>query len=204
MIWNQRSFVRLALVSIIFLSAVSVSAQQEADMPDMTPEMETEMMAWMQLAQPGEHHKHLAPFVGSWKGDVTMWMGPGAEPMKEQSLAEVEWIMGGRYLQWKQTGEFGGMPYESLVIEGYNNGDKRYEAMGMDNFGTLILFFTGSCSDDGKSRKMKSRFSDPIAGGFIDYRTEYRWVDDDHFTFTSYMNKGDGEFKNSEISFERQ
>ena len=204
MIRRRQLFLCLALLSFVFLSAVSASAQQEADMPDMTPEMETEMMAWMQLAQPGEHHKHLAPFVGSWKGEITMWMGPDTEAMKNQSLAEVEWILGGRYLQWKQTGDFGGMPYESLTVEGYNNGDKRYEAIGMDNFGTLVLFYTGSCTDDGKSRKMATEFSDPIAGGVIKYRSEYQWVDDDHFTFTAYMNKGDGEFKNVAISFERQ
>lgn len=195
---------RAAIALLVLCLPAAATAQQETEMPEMTPQMEAEMVAWMQLAQPGEHHKHLAPFVGRWKGEVTMWMGPGADPMTEQSIAEVAWILGGRYLEWKQTGNFGGMPYESLTIEGYNNGEKRYESMAMDNFGTLILFFKGSCSDNGKSRKMASQFADPVAGGVIKYRSEYRWVDDDHFTYTAYMDKGSGEFKNVVIAYERQ
>ncbi len=80
-------------------------------MPAMTPEMQAEMAAWMKLAQPGDHHKHLAPFVGSWKGEVTMWMGPDQAPMIEESEADVRWLMGGRFLQWQQTGSFGDMPF---------------------------------------------------------------------------------------------
>ncbi len=201
---RSRTIIAATAIGLLLLVAIPASAEQDAAMPEMTPEMEAEMMAWMQLAQPGEHHKHLAPFVGSWKGEATMWMGPDMEPITEQSVVEVEWILGGRYLEWKQTGEFGGMPYEGLTIEGYNNGDKRYESIGMDNFGTLILFYEGSCADDGRSRNMTSQFADPVAGGVIKYRTEYRWVNDDHFTFTAYMDKGSGEFKSAAISYTRQ
>lgn len=195
---------RAAVVALVLCLATVATAQQEPDMPEMTPQMEAEMVAWMQLAQPGPHHQHLAPFVGKWKGEVTMWMAPDTAPILEESLAEVDWIMGGRFLQWKQTGEFGGMPFEGLTIEGYNNGEQRYESIWMDNFGTLILFYTGSCSDDGKSRKMATQFADPVAGGVIKYRGEYTWVDDDHFTYSAFMDKGEGEFKNVVITFERQ
>ena len=43
-----------------------------------------------------------------------------------------------------------------------------------------------------------------VAGGTVGYRTEYKWVDEDHFTYTAYMDKGDGEFKNMVITYERQ
>jgi len=179
-------------------------AGQEGDQPAMTPEMMAEMEAWMKLAQPGEHHQHLAPFVGRWKGLVKMWMAPGAEPMENEAEAEAALIMGGRFLEWRNSGSFGGMPFEGRAIEGYNNGSKRYESTWMDSFGTLILFFTGSCSNDGKSREMTTRFDDPVVGGTISYRTEYTWVDADHFIYTAFMDKGDGEFKNMEIRYSRK
>ncbi len=103
-----------------------------------------------------------------------------------------------------QTGKFGGMPFESMAIEGYNNGDGRYESIWLDNFGTILLFFTGSCSEGGKNRQMITKFADVVAGGTVDYRTEYQWIDKDHFTYTAFMNKGDGEFKNLVITYERQ
>jgi hypothetical protein len=186
------------------LLSIPALAQEEGETPAMTPEQQAEMMAWMELAAPGSHHAHLAPFVGTWKGKVQMWMGPDAPEMTEESLVEVAWVMGDRFLEWKHTGFFGGMPYEARALEGYNNGEKRYESTWADNFGTLILFFEGSCSDDGKSREMSTEFNDVIAGGTMKYRTEYLWIDEDQFTYTGYMDKGDGEFKNMLITYERQ
>jgi hypothetical protein len=166
--------------------------------------MQAEMEAWMKVAQPGPHHERMKAFEGRWKGDVTMWMGPGAEAMKETSTAEAKWILGGRFLVWKNTGKFGDMPFEGMAIEGYNNGDQRYESVWMDNFGTLMMFFTGSSSDNGRRREMKSQFKDIMSGKMFDYRTVYEWLDADNFTYTAYMDKGNGEFKNLVIHYTRQ
>jgi hypothetical protein len=200
---NTRITVSFAVLACALLS-ISAVAQEEGEMPAMTPEQQKEMMVWMEAAQPGQHHEHLAPFVGTWKGKVQMWMTPDAPEMTEESLTEAAWIMGGRYLEWKHTGNYGGMPYEARAIEGYNNVDKRYESMWIDNFGTLVMYFKGSCSDDGKSREMSSQFTDAVTGGTFKYRVEYRWIDKDHFTYTGYMDKGDGEFKNVLVTYERQ
>lgn len=202
---SQRIALLVAVAAAVAMGSSGWSAaDQGEELPGMTPEMQAEMAAWMKLALPDAHHRHLAPFVGSWKGEVTMWMAPDGPPMVEESLAEVEWILGGRFLEWRTTGDFGGMPYEGRAIEGFNNGEDRYESMWIDNFGTLILYFTGSCSDEGTTREMTTRFADPVAGGTITYRTVYSWTDDDHFTYTAYMDKGDGEFKNMVIRYSRQ
>ena len=194
-----------ALFLIVTATAFAVQAGTEkASEPAFSPEMEAEMAAWMELAKPAEHHEHMAPYVGSWKGKVSMWMAPDAPPMINESQAEVRWILGGRFIEWTHSGDFAGMPFEGLAIEGYNNGDKRYEATWMDNFGTLILYYTGSCSNGGKTREMTTQFKDPMKGVMIDYRSVYTWQDADHFTFTAYMDNGEGEFKSMEIVWERQ
>ena len=41
-------------------------------------------------------------------------------------------------------------------------------------------------------------------GGTVRYRTVYQWIDGNRFTYTAYMDRGDGEFKNLEISYSRQ
>ena len=187
---------------ILVAGAGQVPAQE--DMPEMTPEVQAEMQAWMKLAQPGEHHEHLAPFVGKWKGAVEMWMEPAGEPIKNENMAEASWIMSGRFLVWEQTGDFGGMPWEGMAIEGYNNGDQRYESTWIDNFGTLMLPFQGTCSNNGKSRVMTSEFNDVVAGGTIQYKGVYTWIDEDHFTYEAFMDKGEGEFRNLIITYERQ
>ncbi len=201
---QHRSPFKTVVVTAIIIAVSAFASAQEGDAPAMSPEVMAEMEMWMKLAQPAGHHEHLAAMVGTWDGEVQMWMAPGTEPMMETSTAEAEMIMGGRYLSWIHTGNFGDMPYEGMAIEAYNNGDKRYESVWIDNFGTLILYFEGSCTDDGRSRDMATSFSDPMTGGSIGYRSEYRWVDDDHFTYTTYMDKGDGELKNAVITYTRR
>ncbi len=200
---DGRNLMCLVVFCLMIVTGADLASAQEG-MPEMTPEMQAEMASWMKLAQPGEHHAHLASFAGQWKGAVEMWMEPGAEPMRNEAIAEVSWILGGRFLVWEQTGDFGGMPWEGMIIEGYNNGDQRYEATWIDNFGTLMLPFEGQCSNNGKSRAMNTEFNDVVAGGTVQYKGVYTWVDEDHFTFEAFMDKGEGEFKNLKIVYARQ
>lgn len=199
-----KRFVHSLFAFGLAMTCGTFAAIAQEGQPEMTPEMQAEMEVWMNLAQPGEHHEHMDPYVGRWKGAVRMWMAPDAEPMLNESLAEVSWILGGRFLGWKHTGDFGGMPFEARALDAFNNGDDRYEMTWADNFGTLIVFYTGSCTDDGKSRVMNTQFNDPIKGGTIQYKTVYTWIDNDHFNYEAFMDKGDGEFKNLEIAYARQ
>jgi len=169
------------------------------DMPEMSEDAQASMNAWLELASPGEHHEHLAPYVGKWKSDLTMWVEPGAETMSETAEAEAHFILGGRFLEWTHRGTFGGMTYEARQLDAYNNGSKRYEASWADNFGTLILHYTGQCDGDGKVRTMHTEFADPMGGGPISQRAVYTWQDEDHWVYESYMTQGDAEFKNMEI-----
>ena len=195
-------------VTIACLLSLSTSqianARQEGGEPQMSPEAQAEMAAWMKLAQPGEHHKHLAPFEGKWKSQIKMWMGPGSEPMDNEAVAEAHWVMDGRFLEWTYSGEFAGSPYLGRGFDGYNNGDERYETVLFDNFGTLFVLYKGACSDDGKSRTMNGEFSNPMTGGKIQQRGVYTWIDDDHFKYEMYTTMDDEEYKNMEMLYERQ
>ena len=191
----------LALV-FLFAPLFANGAQEGAE---MSAEQMAEMDAWMKLAQPGEHHQHLDKYVGTWDLAVTFWMGPDAEPMSSPpGRAEVSWILGGRFLEWKNTGDFGGMPFEGRAFDGYSYLDTEYQSVWFDNFGTLLLNYTGDCSDDGESRVMKAQFKNPTTGGTIHNRVVYTWQDADHFTYESYMKEGDLEHQNMEVKYSRK
>jgi hypothetical protein len=55
-----------------------------------------------------------------------------------------------------------------------------------------------------ETREMTTTFADVVSGGTVDYRTEYRWIDNDHFTYVAFMDRGDGQFQNVRIDYERQ
>src|SRR5690606_1247386 len=46
----------------------------------------------MKHATPGEGHKALEPFVGSWNARVTMWMDPSQPPIEADGVMENRWI----------------------------------------------------------------------------------------------------------------
>ena len=93
----------IVAVTILVTPLVSTASAQEPDLPQMSEGAKAEMNAWMELRNPGEHHKHLEAFVGSWTSEVTMWMEPGAEPMTETAETEIQFILGGRYLEWNHS-----------------------------------------------------------------------------------------------------
>ena len=199
---NWRSPARVMSFGIAVMLCVGIVAT--AQEPEMTAEMQAEMAGWMALAEPAEHHEHLAAYAGKWKTQIKMWMAPGAEPMLTESAAEAKWIFDGRFLEWHHSGDFMGSPYSGMGIDGYNNADKRYESVLLDNFGTLIVFYTGGCSNDGKVREMRGSFTNPTAGSVIEQRNVFSWIDDDHFKLESFMQMGDEEYKQLEMLYERQ
>ncbi len=198
----RTSAILFLTASLLILSAGMVLAGDEQE-PAMSDAAMAEMAAWAKLAEPGEHHEHLGRYVGHWNGTIKMWMEPGAEPMVNTTTASVKMILGGRFLKWHHKGEFDGQPFEGMGIDGYDNGGGEYQSTWQDNFGTLIIYTTGHCSDDGKMRESSGSFDNPMSGGKIKMRTTLEWKDDDHFTYSSYMDYGEGEAKNMEIQFGR-
>src|SRR5690554_4478294 len=74
----------------------------------------------MKHATPGEGHKALKPFVGSWNARVTMWMDPSQPPIEADGVMENRWIHGGRFLEQRYTGEFMGEKFEGRGYIGFN------------------------------------------------------------------------------------
>lgn len=128
--------------------------------PGFTPEM---MKACMDAATPGPMHELMAKGVGTWKGTSTMWMAPGTEPIKTESLATVKNILGGRFNTLEVKGEFPGMgPFEGFAISGYDNVSKKFYMTWADNFGTGMMIGTGEISSDHSTITWDLTFNCPV------------------------------------------
>src|SRR5208282_2748560 len=93
---------------------------------------EAAMMAqMMELAKPGENHKILEKFVGSWTYTVKYWPGgTNVPPMESSGTASTKAEMGGRYFisqnhgKMQMPGPDGSMnsvDFEGMAVEGYDN-----------------------------------------------------------------------------------
>ena len=140
--------------------AQEAKAKPEANAPAMSPEME----AYMKAAAPGENHKLLEAWVGTWKADIKMWMAPGAEPMLSKGTAVFKMIYGGRYLQGEFTGDWMGQPFTGMELMGYDNVQKKFIGFWIDNGSTWFMTSVGTVDKDKKTFRMSGTMLDPMTG----------------------------------------
>jgi hypothetical protein len=164
---------------------------------------QAEMKAWTDYMTPGEVHKTMAKWDGSWKGDVTMWMQPGAPPMKSTSTAVNKMIMGGRYQESRHTGTMMDMPFEGISTLAWDNARKVFVSTWIDNMGTGVMYMEGTWSAANKSIALKGKTTDPMTGKEMDIRETFTIVDDNTQKMEMFCKQDGKEFKTMEIVFTR-
>src|SRR5689334_13144499 len=119
----------LLSVAALLAGPLSWAEDKKAEPPDEKAYIE----AMMKAGTPGEQHKQLAALAGSWDVSVKMWLDPTKEPGESKAGSETQVIMGGRYVEEKVTGDFGGMTFLGQGLFGYDNLQKKYTYTWIDN-----------------------------------------------------------------------
>ncbi len=207
--WSSRTVLVGSILGLLLAAGMGTALGQK-DSPGTAgqPSQDEMMKQMMDLATPGEVHKDLGRLVGTWRTTNKMWMGPG-EPTVTNGSSTYKWVLGGRYLQSQHTGDFGGMPFEGMGIDGYDNAQKEYFSLWFDNMGTGFMSLKGRPSADGKGLTFSGTSFDPMQMREVKVREEIRWLDANKYTFTMFMDMPgpDGkpqETKVMEITSERQ
>jgi hypothetical protein len=198
-IGHRAGLAAIAAVLVACSAFAADPAKESRDVPPMDP---AQMEAWMKASTPGDQHKKLSFFLGDWKASNTMWM-EGSE-MKSEGSAHYEWALGGRYMISKHTGNFGGMPFEGMGIDGYDNVNKEFFSVWMDNMGTGYMLSKGKESADGKSVTFIGSTKDPMTGKMVEHRMVSTITGPDTSKFEMWMTpSGEKETKAMEILYTR-
>src|SRR5512132_4066810 len=78
------------------------------------PDEKAMMEMMMKAATPGEQHKKLDAFAGTFDAKLKMWMDPSKPPEESTGTAESKWVLGNRYLEQHYEGSFMGQPFSGL------------------------------------------------------------------------------------------
>jgi hypothetical protein len=159
------------------------------------------MMAYM---TPGEIHQMMGKSAGTWSGAITMWMKPDQPPVSMTGEAKAEMILGGRYLQVKNTGNMMGMPFEGVGVTGYDNAKKVFVNSWIDNFGTGMMYLEGTWDAQNKTINFTGKMVDPSMGKDIPIRETLKFVDDNTQLFDMFVTNQGKEFKTMEIKYTRK
>ena len=117
---NSKNLTVLTMLAIAGLAIVT-GAMALAQAPKDTKKSETpelklppgwtaeDLKAVIEAGTPGKMHERLVKDAGQWVGKTTMWMAPGAEPLKSECTSMVTPVMDGRYVKVEMKGEMPGM-----------------------------------------------------------------------------------------------
>ena len=190
---------------LVLLLVVSLQASEDdADIPS-----EEQMQQMMALMMPGENHKVLDSLVGTWDYSMSHRMTPEAPMEITSGMSEIEWILNGRQLKQKVSGtiEMNGEThnFEGIGLIGFDNMKGEYTSIWIDNVGTGTMVSTGAYDPESNTITEKGSHMCPIQGKEISFRSEVKFGDENHFTYTMYdLNSYDKPFKSMEIEYTRK
>lgn len=191
---------------LLALAAVPGLAQEKGGAtaePEMSPEEQKAMEAFMKSMTPGPQHRELAGRAGKWTFVGKFWTEPGAPPQESRGTSTREAILGGRVLSETIESEMMGMPFRGLGMTGYDNVTQRYWSTWSDTMSTGLMVSYGSC-DDGMTRcEFRGSYSDPLTGKMKETRMTAESAADRE-TFRSYEQGPDGkEMMTMELVYSR-
>jgi hypothetical protein len=172
--------------ALFVLALGAFAGQTRADEPKSPPSAEDIAKAKAEFGQPGPEHKKLAPLAGKWTYTGKAWMTPGEAPIEMQGTAERKWILNGLFLEERISGTgFGGSPFESIGLLGFDKQAKKYTYLFACNMGTAASNGVGKLDASGKL-VFESTCYCPMEQKEITARDEIRFEGKDKIVMESY------------------
>src|SRR4029079_9905982 len=190
--------------------AVSLAAQDAKQDPKAAKAGADEkamMEAWQKAATPGETHKKLEPFVGTFDARVRMWdaANPSKAPEDSTGTMTSTWVLGNRFVQQNYEGTFMGEPFNGMGYVGYDNTAKKIQSIWMDSAATGMMWMTGNADAGGKVVTAKGSMSDPMSGKSLPMEDKITIVDNDHHKMEMWTKGPGGKMmKMMEIDYTRK
>lgn len=189
---------RTAAVCLGFICTFSMTKAQEMDQAAM-------MKAWQNFMTPGDMHKLMMNWEGTWEAEVLSFMDPAAPPQKSTATNTVSSVFNGLYQVSELTGNIMGMPFHGRGTLAYDNAKKVFINTWIDNLGSGIIYMTGTWDAESKTLHLKGIQTDPMTGGDAPIREELKVIDENTQHLTMYGPGMDGgETKFMEATYKRK
>lgn len=160
--------------------------------------------AMKDFSTPGDLHKWMAKFNGTWEANVIGFMNP-AKPDTSKATNSVSMALNGLYQVGQFRGKMMGRPFEGRSTMGYDNAKKLFITTWIDNLGSGIVYMTGTFDEKTKTLNLSGQQSDPMTGKDMAIREEMTMIDNDSYTMIMYGAGIDGkEMKFMEGTFKRK
>jgi hypothetical protein len=158
MIMMRMMKVSVLAATIGFAALASVAAQTSSQ------DEQKAMEAYTEAGAVTENHAYLKRFAGSWTAKTTMWTFPGQPPTTSENTFEGRMILGGRFVALDYTGTMMGRPFEGFQLTGYDNMQKKYLTLWIDNTSTSFFELAGTREPAEDTLVQTGDWADPMGG----------------------------------------
>ncbi len=165
--------------------------------------MDEKQMQEMRI--PGREHESLAPFIGTFRARVKLWMGPG-DPLQSSGTMTTTRDLGGLFLRQEYQGDPSEGPFpafEGRGFWGFNKATRKYEGFWIDNASSVMQHETGSVDASGKVWTMVGSMPDPGGGQPMTKRSVITLQDRDRHKLEMFFESGGRESRAMEIEYTR-
>lgn len=173
--------------------------------PMTMPDSATMMKNWQEYMTAGDMHKMMASWDGTWEGDVTMTMMPGAPEQKSKSTAVNKMIMNGLYQQSTHSGDMMGMPFSGQSTVGFDVHRNEFVSTWIDNMGSGIMVLKGPWDPATKTITLTGKMVDPGTKMDTDVKETFAIIDENTQEMKMFVPGPDGkEFQTMTIRYTRK
>lgn len=186
---------RLLLLASTILGGLVLSGTNQEESRSAPQE---DVPAWVRRGIPAEGHSALAPLIGAWRTQLSVYGTMGRSPelppiVSDDITTKREWVADGQYIEDRTEGTINGQPYWRRGWLGYSNMDQRYEWVTIAPRVPMMIYLGKPGSDDQRPIEMTGVFTDQgvvndeTVGKTVGQRTTIVIESDDRHTFELYF-----------------
>jgi hypothetical protein len=194
---NNRLLKFTILAAAVCLLSVPALAQTTQ------PKTQQPIPSWVQRGMPGPGQAALAPLVGSWTVELsiygTMGRSPDLPPLVSRDIRTKRvWIADGQFLEDTTEGTVQGQPYWRRGWLGYSNLDRRYEWVTVAPRVPMMIYLGNPGSGEQMPIEVTGVFTDQgvvseqTVGKPVGQRTVIRIDTNDRHVFELYFKPPEG------------
>jgi hypothetical protein len=156
------------------------------------PTVEEQAREAERASRPRSEHRALEVLVGKWRTALVDVGVDGSESGSRGGSAVIEWVLGGRYLDWRATLELGGEVHETHGYLGYDLNQREYQMLMISDLASGMSVARGRGDLSGAGIKLVLEVVDPGSGAIRRAQSGLRVVGRDHFVLEQVGMDGEG------------
>ena len=185
-----------AIVCVLAVPALAQKRRTRSTIQQAVP-------PWVQRGIPGAGHAALAPLVGSWRVELsiygTMGRSPDLPPIVSHDIRTKRfWVADGQFIEDTTEGRVEGKPYWRRGWLGYSNLDRRYEWVTIAPRVPMMIYLGKPGSGEQMPIEVTGVFTDQgvvseqTVGKPVGQRTLIRIENNDRHVFELYFTPPEG------------